>query len=370
MQHLLDTALLAVALLTAALLLSRRVRDNRGWRAMATPPASIIGSGFLVIVPLLGHEVEAYAPLAMLVLVAVSYAVGAAIRYNIIHVEPLLAPGRAAPRGVQGLERASDLALALSYFISVTFYLRLLGSFVFRGLDVQSGLGEQAFTTALLAFVGLGGLWKGLAFLERLEEYSVSLKLSVIAALLVGWAVHDFALAGRVDVVLPPADRLDPWQLARFLAGALLVVQGFETSRYLGEEYDPPTRVGTMRWAQFVAGAIYLVFVALTITELAHLPATVDDTAIIDLSERVARILGPLLILAAVMSQFSAGVADTVGAGGLLHQTVGRRLGLPERAAYPVIAGVGIVLVWSANIFEIIALASRAFETDYALQCA
>ena len=51
-----------------------------------------------------------------------------------------------------------------------------------------------------------------------------------------------------------------------------------------------------------------------------------DETAIITLAGRVAEILPALLILAAVMSRFSAAVADTVGAGGLFTELSGSRL--------------------------------------------
>jgi len=61
-----------------------------------------------------------------------------------------------------------------------------------------------------------------------------------------------------------------------------------------------------MRSAQLVSGAIYLVFVSISIPLLDRLPSGVDETAIIDLAASAVAVLGPLLIIAAVMSQFSA----------------------------------------------------------------
>ena len=159
----------------------------------------------------------------------------------------------------------------------------------------------------------------------------------------------------------------DLWEIVRVLGGLLLVVQGFETSRYLGNEYSADLRIRSMRRAQWLSTVIYLVFVLL-VTPLLGLveSAHVDETAVIDLAAQAAWILGPMLVLAAVMSQFSAAVADTVGAGGLVEEESGRRI--RSRIAYPVIAVLAIVLAWTANLFEIISLASRAFAFYYLLQ--
>jgi hypothetical protein len=50
-----NIVILCVALLAATILLSKRIRTSRSWIATVTPLASIIGSGFLVVVPLLGR---------------------------------------------------------------------------------------------------------------------------------------------------------------------------------------------------------------------------------------------------------------------------------------------------------------------------
>ena len=73
-----------------------------------------------------------------------------------------------------------------------------------------------------------------------------------------------------------------------------------------------------------------------------------------------------MLTIAAVMSQFSASVADTLGAGGLVReQSRGR---VSPGTGYLVATGCAIALVWSANLFEIIAYASRAFAVYYLAQ--
>ena len=60
--------------------------------ATSTPLASIFGSGFLIIVPILNGAVGKYAVFAMAVVCALAYCVGYAIRFNIKNAEPLLKP--------------------------------------------------------------------------------------------------------------------------------------------------------------------------------------------------------------------------------------------------------------------------------------
>ena len=128
-----DFVILGVALFATAILLSKRVRRSRSWIATVTPLASIIGSGFLVAVPLLGRAEGLWAAPSMLGIVVVAYALGTVIRHNIRHVESRLA-GDAVPPSLAALERLSALALILAYLVSVTFYLRILSAFLLGGL--------------------------------------------------------------------------------------------------------------------------------------------------------------------------------------------------------------------------------------------
>ena len=92
----------------------------------------------------------------------------------------------------------------------------------------------------------------------------------------------------------------------------------------------------------------------------------INETMIIDLIAPIAIVLPPMLIIAAVMSQFSAAVADTVGAGGTIEEESRQKITL--KLAYLIVVGLCILLVWSVNIFEIITLASRAFAAYYFVQ--
>jgi AraC-like DNA-binding protein len=86
----LNGLILAVALATGCYLaFSRRLAASTSWQAIATPLASIMGSGFLVSAPLLAGVVGNLALLCMAALLLLAYAVGGAIRFNIRHFEPI-----------------------------------------------------------------------------------------------------------------------------------------------------------------------------------------------------------------------------------------------------------------------------------------
>jgi hypothetical protein len=196
----LDFLLPGLAAAIVLLLFSRPVRTSRTWRATVTPLASIIGSGFLVVVPLLGHALGSGSLWAIVGIVVFAYGVGEVMRFNIVHLEPLVTstpeddrPARNPNPALQRIEVLASLALALAYFVSVTFYLRLLSAFVLKGFGWHDAWIANSLTTALLIIIGIVGKTRGLTALERLEQYSVSIKIAIIGALLVGWAV----LAGR-----------------------------------------------------------------------------------------------------------------------------------------------------------------------------
>jgi hypothetical protein len=356
----------AVLAATAALLFSPRFTASPVWRATVTPLASIIGSGFLVSFPLLTHDLGTYAVIAMAFLVGFAYLLGGAIRFNILHGEPLFAEGNIGPLGF--LERISHLALALAYFISVTYYLTLLTAFLLKGLGAAHPLAGKALTTAILLGIGMQGLLRGLHGLESVEEYAVGLKLAVIAAALAALAWFNLHLA--IDGTWHIVEQTKPfdWRSVRVVLGLLVVVQGFETSRFLAGAYSPELRVRTMRYAQWLSGAIYIVFFLLAMAAVEDPEALNGDaTGIIAVLAPAASSLVYLIVFGAVFAQLSAAVADAIGAGGLIEQVTGHRI--DHRHAYPVIALIGIALTWSLDIFGVITLASQAFALFYLLQC-
>ncbi len=365
--YMLNVAVLVVftvALAVFFFLFPERGEGGRLWRATVTPLASIIGSGYLVSAPLLYYSLGIHALFGMLGIVILAYVMGSAIRYNILFAEPVLLGKAKSDREslLKEMEGLSNLVISFAYMISTAFYLRLLSAFVFSGFFGRNPLYENVLTSAILLFIGISGYVRGLNFLEFLEKYAVSLKLAVISAFLFGLLLYDLHHAKVFGEAKPLT-----FGSLQILAGILLIVQGFETSKYLGEEYTPEERVKSMRLAQLISGGIYLATILL-LTPILHTLSLskVDETAIIALAAGVCVALGYLMKLGPLMSQFSAAVADTIGSGGLIREETHGRIS--SNTAYLFTASVGLVLVWSTDIFHIITYASKAFAFYYLLQ--
>ena len=365
-----DLLVLGATIGLFAFLSSPAMRKSRAWRATVTPLASIIGSGFLVVAPLLGYTVGNWAFVAMTGIVVIACAVGSAVRYNIRHVETASDAGHAGnltEKLILWQERVAKIALALAYVIAVTFYLELLSAFVLHGFDVRDQTLQKAIATALVLFIGGFGYLKGLKQLEALEKYSVNTKLAIIAGFLAALAVVNVRELASGTWALPGLNVEWNVDTVRKLLGTFLIVQGFETSRYMGSVYQADERVRTMRYAQLLSAAIYLAFIGLSSVLLGSFD-TLSETGIIAFSERVASILPFLLIVGAAAAQFSAAVADTLGCGGLVEAATHERVN--HRIVYLGVTALAILLLWTSHIFEIIAYASRAFALYYGIQCA
>ena len=334
--------------------------------ATSTPLSSIFGSGFLVIVPILAGAVGPYSVYAMAGVCALAFAVGGVIRFNIKHTEPVLAgnPGEAT----LSLERCSDLALVLAYVISVCLYLHILSAFVLGGLHADSELNENLLTTAVIAIITAIGITKGLKTLDILEMLGLYITLLIIVLLIFGFAHYDWVTwRSASGITLPKALEHTPWEVVTIVAGTLIVVQGFETPRYLGKMFDTETRVSASRWSQIISTAVYIVFVALALPAVHKLNGHYDDNSLIALVGIAAALLTVPLIIAAALSQFSAAVADTLSATGNMEEVTHGHL--KARMGCILVGGGAIALTWSASTFEILALASRAFAFYYMLQC-
>ncbi len=339
---------------------------NKLIAATATPLSSIFGSGFLVIVPILAGAVGRYSVLAMASVCALAYAVGSVIRFNIKHAEPVLAatPGEAT----LSFERSSDFALVLAYVISVCLYIHILSAFVLTGLHMDSETNEDLLTTTVIAAITLIGATKGLKALDILEQWGLYVTLLIIVLLLGGFAHYDWTVwRSASGITLTGALDHTPWEVLTIVGGTLIVVQGFETPRYLGSTYEADVRVKASRWSQIISTTVYLLFVALAMPVVHTLNGKYNDDSLIALVGVAASLLVIPLIAAAALSQFSAAVADTLAATGNLQETT--RGHLKDKWGCILVGGGAIALTWSANTLEILALASRAFAFYYMLQC-
>jgi len=313
--------------------------------ATATPLASIFGSGFLVIVPILNGAVGPYAWLAMACVCGLAYAMGNVIRFNIRNAEPLMEDGTAPHRALM-FERTSDLALVVAYAISVCLYIRILAAFLLGGLGIDTPINEHIVTVAVISIIGFVGYTKGLDMLQNLEKIALGVTLIIIVALLAGFAFYDVNAIKGPGLQLPKMPDHSWWQILTIVGGTLIVVQGFETSRYLQEEFDTETRIRSCRLSQIVSTGVYI--------------------ALIMLAGKASSLLPVPLIIAAVLSQFSAAVADTIGGGGNMVETTKQHV--DSRHAYLVICGIAVIVAFFSTL-TVLALASRAFAFYYTLQC-
>ena len=360
----LNLVIIAIALTLAGYLaFSKKLSKSSNWKAMVTPLASIMGSGFLISAPLLGDIVGNFAIFCMGILLIIAYLVGGAIRFNIKYFEPIEHQGKGIP---QDIAFTSRIVLIGAYFISITYYLELLAAFVLKYFEIDSSIAANIITSALLLMIGVIGIWKGLDRLETIEKYAVSLNLGMIGALIFSLAFYNISLLMHGNWALPDISSTIDFNDLRVLLGLLIVVQGFETSRYLGDGHPAEQRISTMRQAQLISLVIYIVFIGLA-TILFHDNMGADVTAIISITKPVALVLPLLLSIAAIGSQFSAAVADNSGAGGLMEDITNKKL--PVKYAYLIILLVTLALTWETNVNQIIAYASRAFALYYALQC-
>jgi hypothetical protein len=151
------------------------------------------------------------------------------------------------------------------------------------------------------------------------------------------------------------------------VAGTLIVVQGFETTRYLEELYPADVRVKASRWSQLISTAIYIVFVAAALPLLHTLNGHYNDNSLLKLAGVASAFLVTPLVIAAALSQFSAAIADTLSATGDLEDITHNHI--KAKWGTILVGGAALALTWSANTLELVAIASRAFAFYYMLQC-
>lgn len=254
-----------------------------------------------------------------------AYLFGSAVRYNIAAIERDAASRSGLERRLEDLASWSQ---AFAYIISVAYYLNLFGAFGVSLTPLNDHFHAKALTGAVLLLVPVVGWTCGFAALEQMEQISVGIKLAIIAGLLVGLGIFFARQAGTGDLMLNPADRTG-WPAMTLAFGLIVTVQGGEASlysRYLGADYDAETRIRSMRFAQLLSAAIYMIYIGLLANVFKAGQLEPDETAIIGMMEVVAPIL-PVLLVSATEA-----------------------------------------LTWTVNIFEIISYVSRAFAFHYALQ--
>jgi hypothetical protein len=200
---------------------------TRVWSATVTPLASIIGSGFLICGPVLAREFGGAAAIAMMVLLSFAYAIGAVIRFNIANAEEMLRADTGSV-WIKWTARFAQLTLAVAYSISVAYYLKLLAEFCLHNFKLATGVhdfvAKAAVTGNILIFAVLAG-FDGKSRLEHLAHATVSLKIGVIAGMLVALGLY-WVLRWGAPVIIPAANVTAG--SVPLLLGLLVTVQGFE----------------------------------------------------------------------------------------------------------------------------------------------
>jgi hypothetical protein len=152
-----DCIVILVAAVTFWRMAQPSLQQNESWKAVITPLASIIGSGFLVAGPLLGTLVGRFSTPVMAAIVIFAYWIGGIIRYNILEAEPLQTQKDPKSHVIFAIESFSSITLGLAYVISVAFYLRLLSSFALTPFQLTSDIPAKILTTVILMSIGIIG---------------------------------------------------------------------------------------------------------------------------------------------------------------------------------------------------------------------
>ncbi|WP_157887861.1 hypothetical protein [Frondihabitans sp. PAMC 28766] len=333
--------------------------------ASVTPLASILGSGLLIIVPVLESTLGALSVVGVVAICAVAWLIGTVIRHNVIVVEKREAAGTLDTLTAR-LGTGADGVIVIAYVISVALYLRIMAQYLVGFVDsAGSALWEPVIACVAVALIVAIGAIRGFAGLNRLDRVSLIAVLILTTVLGGVLLLHDLTTASSGSLRLPPVPSLPPLSVLLILGGIVITVQGFETVRYLGNEYDAPTRVWASRLAQIVSASIYIGFVAVATPVMGIGTHAGADTTLLNITGRIAPWLALPLVLSAVLSQFSAAIADTAAADGNLR---GLNKWFTGPRPYLISGAAAIALAATVPTLTIVAIASRAFAAYYALQ--
>ena len=287
--------------------------------ATVTPLASILGSGLLIIVPILERALGALALVGVVGISVVAWFVGTVIRHNVTAVENAEEEGT-LDTATALINRVGDAVIVVAYVISVALYLRIMAQYIV-GFFESGGdtVLESVIASAAVVLIVVIGSFRGFQGLDRLDRYSLTTVLALTAVLVVALLVHDAGLIGEGSLPLPPIPETDPWMILLILGGTVITVQGFETVRFLKNHYDASTRIRASRIAQLVAAGIYVAFVIVATPVMGLGTAAGADDTLLTITARAAPWLILPLVLSAILSQFSAAIADVSAADGNLR---------------------------------------------------
>jgi hypothetical protein len=359
-----NSIIAVITLASLAWILYRpKVQESSTYKATVVPLAGIMDVGFIVFSPviilLFGYD----ATWVMLGLCTLGILTGFAISYNINNYEPLI--GKPDP-----LHRWNSIALwalIAATVVNEAYRAVLLMTLVFLPLgDLYSPGLVTATAAVLLGILAIYAFAKGLISLNNFANKSVAFNLSAIAAIVVAFGTFNVQRLVGGDFDWPHFNAPDDAEAFRKLLGLFVLVQGFESSRYIGAYFSADERVRTMRSAQYISSAVYVVFVLFSLVLFAGVMVPHNATAIFVVSEQVSVFLPFLIMVAALGSQLSAIVDDTQTRSEMLVAQLGDRL--PRQWSFPLFLVPAILVVLLTDVSSVVALASRVFAAYYLSQ--
>jgi hypothetical protein len=334
------------------------VQRSTSYQATVVPLVNIMDVGFILFSPAIVLLAGFRAPFFMLGICLVAIAAGFVMAYNIRHYEPIAGRGGRPDR----VESASEWALFGASVINIAYYTILLVALMLLPFDANSRDQRSLIGAILLAVLVVIGFSGGMDWLNRQLDRTTAFNLAAVVGVVVAFLAFNVQewLGDRWDLGASPDMSTED---VRKMIGLFAIVQGFEASRYIGVRFGSEQRISTMRVAQLISTAVFVVFILALLAFF--LPPTVktDQTAIFRVSELVGDSLPWLLGVAAIGSQTSAIVGATSSRSDML---VGRNVS--RRLTFLIILIPAILLVIMVDLDVAVNFASRAFAAYFTVQ--
>jgi hypothetical protein len=362
-RHVLDGVVGVVVLLGASWMLYRpRVQNSSRYQATVVPLANIMDVGFLVLSPVIVVLVGYEAPLFMLGICLMAIAMGFVMAYNIRHYEPVIG----SPDPTHAVSAWANWALFGASMVNIAYYVQLLMTLVLLPLEIYDPERVTLTSVIVLVAVIVAGYRGHLPALNRLGDRTTAFNVAALLAVLAAFALYNVleAVDGRWS--FPSYDPALDSDTLRKLVGLFAMVQGFEASRYMGTRFSAGERIATMRWAQAIATAVFVLLIALVLLPFGQFRPAADPTAIFVVSKEVAFYLPWLILLVAVGSQLSAITNATSSRSELLLEATKNHL--PRKYTFPILLVPAILIVIFTDVVEAVAIASRVFALYFVLQ--
>jgi hypothetical protein len=335
------------------------VQQSERYKATVVPLANIMDVGFIVLSPAIVLLAGFAAPLVMLGICLVAIATGFAISYNIRHYEPL--EGTDDP--INRVEGAAEWALLGASIVNIAYYTLLLITLVLWPLNIYTEGRLAVVGTIYLVLIGSIGFFGGIKWLNKQADRTTAFNLAAVIGVVVAFLIYNLqeALGGRWEIGSTETSlTTDDF---RKLIGLFAMVQGFEAARYIGNRFGAETRISSMRLAQYISSAVFVVLVASILVLFLPPAAEVDGTAIFVASDKVGNALPWIVLLAAIGSQTSAIIGATSSRSDMLVNAK-----VPRRWTFPIILVPTILLFILADVTQAVALASRVFAAYFLIQ--